>query len=455
MSLFLGSLCHANVRIPSILGSHMVLQQNSQACFWGWANPGEKVRIMADWDSSLHQVTTWGDGRWKINIPTGKAGGPYKVMISGDNAIVLEDVMIGEVWVCSGQSNMELSGDKGLQQSIEEAPHANNQKIRLFFIPRTTATHPEDHSEGCWKVCSPEEMIHFSAIGYFFGKRLQRDLKVPVGLISSSWGGTLAETWTPEEVVMQNKELAEIALQRKPGEWRPVYPGMIYNAMIYPLTPFTIAGVIWYQGESNAGQAASYPTLFSALIKSWREQWKQDFPFYYVQIAPYDYGNNTAGARLREAQTKTLQLVPNTGMVVISDLVTDVHNIHPTNKIDVAERLANLALTKTYGKSGLPCEYPRFASMEKEKDKIRIQFSNAADGLVSRGGAPTEFYIAGSDQQFHPATARIEGSSVVVGSKEVKDPVAVRFGFSNTAIPNLFNKQGLPVDLFRTDDWDK
>lgn len=452
-SLLSCSISRANVRIPSILGSHMVLQQNSEACFWGWANPGEKIKIMVDWDTSLFQTKSSGEGKWQIKIPTGKAGGPYKVFISGNNAIVLDDVMIGEVWVCSGQSNMERSGDQQLAQSIEEAPHANNTKIRLFYIPKTTAAFPQDNCGGSWQVCSPEEMIHFSAIGYFFGKRLQQDLKVPVGLINSNWGGTPAETWTPESKVLENTELAAAAAKQEKNPWWPVKPGLLYNAMIYPITPFPIAGVVWYQGESNTKTAYAYKHLFTTMIESWRQSWGKNFPFYYVQIAPFAYGDDNVGALLREAQTQTLQQVPNTGMVVISDLVDNVHDIHPANKIDVAERLANMALTKTYGKSGLPCEYPRFASMEKEKDKIRIQFSHAADGLVSRGGPPTEFYVAGSDHQFRPANARIEGSSVVVWNKEVKDPEAVRFGFSNTAMPNLFNKQGLPVDLFRTDNW--
>ncbi|HEU4606616.1 MAG TPA: sialate O-acetylesterase, partial [Chitinophagaceae bacterium] len=299
ISLLSCFIARANVRIPSILGSHMVLQQNSQACFWGWANPGEKIKIMVDWDTSLYHTQSSGEGKWQIKIPTGKAGGPYKVFISGNNAIVLEDVMIGEVWVCSGQSNMERSGDQQLQQSIEEAPHANNTKIRFFYIPKTTAAFPQDNCGGSWQVCSPEEMIHFSAIGYFFGKRLQQDLKVPVGLINSNWGGTPAETWTPENKVMENTELAAAAAKQEKNPWWPVKPGLLYNAMIYPITPFPIAGVIWYQGESNTSTAYAYKNLFSTMIESWRQSWGKKFPFYYVQIAPFAYRDDNVGAQLR------------------------------------------------------------------------------------------------------------------------------------------------------------
>ncbi len=443
----------AEIRLPAIIGSHMVLQQKSDVKLWGWCNPGEQVRIKTDWDTTTYKTTGTNGSKWVLQIKTPAAGGPYKITLTGANNIVLEDVMIGEVWVCSGQSNMEWSGDQQLPQSLEEAPKANNNKIRFFYIPKTTADYPQDNCGGSWKVCTPEEMKHFSAIGYFFGKKLQNDLQVPVGLVNSNWGGTPAEVWTPIEVVQKNAVLDSAARKIKEVAYWPSNPGLTYNAMIHPITNFAIGGVIWYQGESNVETYSTYQQLFTAMIGAWREAWKKDFPFYFVQIAPFAYGGNTMnGALLRETQTKSLSY-PNTGMVVISDLVDDIKNIHPKNKIDVATRLANLALAETYGRTDIAYKSPLYQSMKTEKEGIRIYFDNADNGLMSKNGAPTSFFIAGEDHRFLPAIARIDGSTVVVSNKTLKNPVAVRFGFLNESIPNLFNKDGLPVNLFRTDDW--
>jgi len=454
LAMFAGSSCpvSATVRLPAILGSHMVLQQKAPVSFWGWANPAEKIRIMTDWDNTVYDTTADGGGQWQVRVQTPAAGGPYKVIVNGANAIVLEDVMIGEVWVCSGQSNMEWSGDQGVPQSLEEAPRATNTRIRFFSIPKTTADTPQDRSEGSWKVCSPEEMIHFSAVGYFFGKQLNRELGAPVGLIGSNWGGTPAEVWTPRDVVQSDAELRDAAGKLQSFAWWPKDPGKCFNAMIYPLAKFKIAGAIWYQGESNAGTAYAYEKLFRAMISAWRAAWGEEFPFYFVQIAPFAYDKAGIGALLREAQTKSAAH-PNTGMVVVSDLVDDVKNIHPVNKQDVAKRLANWALAKTYGRKGIAYQSPVYQRMAIEGDKIRISFDHAEDGLQVSKGEPTEFFIAGAEQKFMPAKATIEGSQVVVSSDKVSQPGAVRFGFSNTAMPNLFSKAGLPVNLFRTDDW--
>jgi sialate O-acetylesterase len=442
----------AAIRLPSILGSHMVLQRKSDARFWGWANPAEKVSITTDWDATVHEAVADSGGRWNVNVKTPDAGGPYKVTLNGSNGIVLEDVMIGEVWVCSGQSNMEWSGDQSVPQALEEAPNANNPKIRFFHIPKSTSDHPQDNCAGSWKVCTPEEMIHFSAIGYFFGKELQSELKVPVGLISSNWGGTPAEVWAPSEVVQNDSELVAAAGKLQPFAWWPKDPGKCYNAMIHPITPFAIAGAIWYQGESNTGTAGSYEKLFTRMIGAWREAWGREFPFYYVQIAPFAYGQPFVGALLREAQTRSASCA-NTGMVVVSDLVDDIKNIHPVNKRDVARRLANWALAETYGHQGILYRSPVFRSMEVQGSKVRIRFDHVEGGLQARDGEPTEFQIAGADRKFVPARATIEGDEVRVWSPDIAEPVAVRFGFSNTAMPNFFSGAGLPVNLFRTDEW--
>jgi sialate O-acetylesterase len=440
------------IRLPSILGSHMVLQQNSEVKLWGWCSPAEKITIKTNWDTISYHTTGESSAKWFLKIKTPSAGGPYTITIN--ETTVLEDVMIGENWLCSGQSNMEWSGDQGLKQSLEEAPNANNKNIRFFYIPKSTSDFPQENCEGKWKVCTPEEMKHFSAIGYFFGKKLQQALNIPVGLINSNWGGTPAEVWTPTQLVENDPELKAAFQKLTPAAWWPIQPGYTYNAMINPITNFEISGAIWYQGESNTLTYSTYKKLMTTMISSWRKAWQKDFPFYFVQIAPFSgYGNNNICALLRETQTNCLS-IPKTGMVVVSDLVDNLSNIHPINKIEVATRLSNLALSDHYGKTGLTYKFPMYKAMKTEKGKIRIGFENAGNGLIAKDKIISEIYLAGEDRQFQPATAQIEGNSLIVWNKSIKAPVAVRFGFSNTAIPNLFSKEGLPVNLFRTDNWE-
>ncbi|HEV7331588.1 MAG TPA: sialate O-acetylesterase [Flavisolibacter sp.] len=443
----------ADVRLPAIIGNHMVLQQSANVTLWGWCEPGEKISIKAGWDTTTYATTGTSGAAWKLSLPTPKAGGPYTITIKGNNTIIIDDVLVGEVWLCSGQSNMEMNMGWGLPYE-KEAAEATGKNIRFFHVPRTTATYPQDDVKARWVVCTPEEMKKFSAVGYFFGKDISEKLNVPVGLIGSSWGGTPAEVWTPDAVVLQDEVLKMAAGKLKPSNGWPINPGATYNAMIYPLQNFSIAGSIWYQGESNTGTWDTYQPLLTKMIDAWQKGFQKDFPFYLVQIAPYaGYGDFPSSALLREQQTKIVNY-PNTGMVVIHDLVDNINDIHPKMKKEVGQRLAALALTKTYGVGGLSADYPQYDSMAIEKDKIRITFANAEGGLMAKSGEPTAFYIAGEDQVFYPAKAVIKGSSVVVSSKEVKKPVAVRFGFSNAAMPNLFSKKGLPVNIFRTDNWE-
>lgn len=441
----------AEVRLPAILGSHMVLQQKSEVNLWGWCAPAEKIIIKASWDTTRYITNGTSGAKWSLKIKTPAAGGPFTITIN--EKTTLEDVMVGEVWVCSGQSNMEWSGTQKLKQSLEEAPNANNAKIRFFYVPKATSDFPQEDICAGWKVCSPEEMSRFSAIGYFFGKKLQKDLGIPVGLINTNWGGTPAEVWTPKAVIEQDADLKNASLKLKPAAGWPITPGSVYAAMIAPLTNFKIAGAIWYQGESNTQNYNTYGRLMSRMIGAWRDAWGFTFPFYYVQIAPFAYGNYNIGALLREQQTNSLS-ISRTGMVVIHDLVDDVNNIHPVKKIEVAERLANLALSDNYGVKGLIYKYPMYRGMIIEKNRIRILFDNLDSGLMATAKDLNEFYIAGADQKFLFASARIEGKTVIVWNKAVKEPVAVRFGFSNTSIPNLFSKEGMPVNLFRTDNWE-
>ena len=443
-----------NIRLPSVIASNMVLQQQSNVALWGWADPGEKIVISVSWNNAIDSVVATGDANWKIKINTPAAGGPYTITLKGNSTIFLDNIMIGEVCVCSGQSNMEWSSNQNLQQIIEEMPNSNNNNIRLFHVPKSTSAHPQDNLAGEWKVCSAESLKGFSAVGYFFGKKLQHDLNIPIGLINASWGGTPAEVWTPADEVYKDEELKKAAALQNKSQWWPVMPGLTYNAMISPLTNFTIGGAIWYQGESNTSTFASYNKLFTTMIGTWRKAWQKNFPFYYVQIAPFQYANKNIGTLLQEQQTKTLSY-PNTGMVVITDLVDNIKDIHPKNKIDVANRLANLALAETYKQHIIAYKSPLFKNIEINKNKAVLFFDNAPNGLMIKDGSKaTEFYISGEDKNFLPADVKIEKDRIIVSNKQIQNPVAVRFAFSNTAMANLFSKEGLPVSPFRTDNWE-
>jgi len=451
--LFLSSQTFAQLRLPAIIGDHMVLQQNSTVKLWGWAGPSEEIMVKVSWDDAVHKTTAGNGGRWELSFKTPAAGGPHTITVKGRNeSLTISDVLTGEVWVCSGQSNMEWSGSQQLPQSLEEAPNATNTAIRFFYIPKTTSETPQDDVRAKWVVCSPPEMLKFSAIGYFFGEKINQVKGYPMGLINANWGGTAAEPWTPEEVVLQDPQLKDAASKLKPKAGWPEAPGLTYNAMIHPILRYDIAGVLWYQGESNVGTHATYASLFTRMIDAWRKGWGKAFPFYFVQIAPYDYGSdNVNGALLREQQTMASSF-PRTGMVVISDLVDTVSDIHPRKKREVAMRLADLALADTYGMQGLNWKTPSYDGMTIEKDRIRVRFRDVGSGLMVKGPAPTGFYIAGADGRFVPASAKLEkDNSVLVWSKEVKEPRQVRFGFTNTDMPNLFSREGLPVNLFRSD----
>ncbi len=443
----------AEVTLPAIFGDHMVLQQKSKVKIWGWCDPGEKIKIKTGWSTGTDSTTGTSDGKWMAEVKTPKAGGPYFLNVYGSNAIEIKDVLVGEVWLCSGQSNMEMSYGWGVKQYDVDVQNATNEQIRFFHVKRQSAQYPQDDLRGEWMICSPEALKTFSLAGYFFGKKLQNTMRFPVGLIESAWGGTPAETWTPAEAIDADPVLEKAAADMKEVPWGPVKKGLLYNAMIYPLTNFEIAGAIWYQGEANVGEASIYQNLFSTMIKSWREAWDETIPFYFVQIAPYaGYGKNISSAMLQEAQTKTTSL-PKTGMVVVNDLVSDVNEIHPKDKKEVGLRLADYALAEVYDKKIPSYKSPVYRAMQVEKGKVLLRFDHAQDGLTSKGD-PTHFFVAGPDKVFKPAQAKISGSNVVVWNDEITNPVAVRYGFSSGAMPNVFSNTGLPVNTFRTDQWD-
>ena len=442
----------ANVSLPAIFNDHMVLQQNAEVKLWGWANPSEEVTITTGWDQKSYTTKGSPNAEWSVIVSTPAAGGPYVITVKGYNTIEFKDVMLGEVWFCSGQSNMEMSANWGIENGDEEVKNADHPNIRFFTAEHRSADAPQIDLKGKWQVSTPETMKSFSAVAYFFGRQLQQALGVPIGLINSSWGGTPAEIWVNKKVIAEDSLLNATAKTITEVPWGPVKPGKAYNTMVAPIIPYRIAGALWYQGESNTFSPATYSHILPALIKSWRKEWGYDFPFYYVQIAPYKYGRPMEGAVLRDAQRRSLT-TPKTGMVVVSDIGNN-DDIHPKNKLDVGIRLANWALTQTYDKQGLPVSGPLYKKMEVEGKKARIYFDYADKGLVAKGGKLTGFEIAGEDKQFVPAQAKIDGNTVVVWSKSVKEPAAVRFEFTNTVEPQLFNKEGLPASTFRTDNWE-
>lgn len=445
---------NAQVRLPSLIAGNMVLQQQSEATIWGWAAPGEAVSVNGSWSTDTVKAVADGQAHWQLKLKTPAAGGPYTVTIKASNTIRLNDVLIGEVWICAGQSNMEWSASRGIKDAQEELSHADNNKIRFFTVAKNGAAAEQQSCDGDWKICNAQSLNTFSAVGYFYGKRLQQNLNVPVGLINITWEGTAAESWTPDSLVENQPQIAAHTYQTRAPDFAkwPTATGVIYNGMVYPVKNVTVAGVIWYQGESNAGYPQTYGRLFKMMIESWRSLFKKELPFYYVQIAPFkNYGAQDTAYLVREQQVKSLA-IPNTGMVVTTDLAGDGTQIHPPYKAEVGKRLANYALAETYHRAGVAYKSPLYKKMEIRGNTIVVYFDNAEKGLKCKGDSLTEFTIAGADHHFYSAKARIDKNTVIVYAKEVPKPTTVRFAFSNGPLPNLFGKEGLPVSPFRTDD---
>lgn len=450
----------AEIKLPSIFSDNMVLQREKPVPVWGWDDPSTEVTVVLDDDKAT--ATADEDGRWLVKLPAQKAGGPVSVTVEGTNSVTLKNVLIGEVWLCSGQSNMEwpVAKAKNAEQEIAAADHP---RLRHIKIPHVPAAEPQrDVPSKGWEVCAPETVSSFTAVGYFFGRHLQKELDVPIGLIGSNWGGTRIEPWTPPTGFKQVPALKDFADKLdefptvKDGKVNHQSPLALYNGMIHPLVPYAIRGAIWYQGESNNGEGMLYHEKMKALIAGWRSVWDdQDMPFYYVQLAPFNYtrkGDPTALPGIWEAQLETLA-VPHTGMAVTVD-IGNTSDIHPRNKQDVGKRLGLWALAKTYGHEDLVYSGPLYKSMEVVDGKIRVAFDHVDGGLVSRDGEPlTHFKIAGEDKEFVDATAKIDGDTVLVSAEDVDHPVAVRYAWHEEAEPNLANQAGLPASPFRTDNW--
>ncbi len=462
----------AEVRLPNIFGNSMVLQRELPVPVWGWAESGQEVTVTLGGQTKKAKADQ--DGRWQVKLDALKANAEGQTLkVAGGNTIELKDILVGEVWICSGQSNMEWSVANSLNAQ-EEISAANHPQIRLFNVPgHTTAPLPQDNCPGAWQLCQPNTARGFSAVGYFFGRRLQQELKVPIGLVGSNWGGTRIEPWTSPAGFRSVPELKAIADKVDAYDEKTKVgggsPSAIYNAMIHPLAPFAMRGAIWYQGESNGGEGESYYHKTRALVNGWRKLFNPDLAFYWVQLADFQKPNdNPAGgdgwAKIREAQRKALG-IKHTGMAVITDIGA-ANDIHPRNKQDVGWRLSQWALHQTYGmKDVVPCG-PLYKSHKVEGGSIRITFDHVGGGLIvgkKEGLKPTKevkdgklarFAIAGADKKWHWAEAAISGGEVVLKSAEVANPVAVRYAYTmNPAGANLYNNEGIPASPFRTDDW--
>jgi sialate O-acetylesterase len=446
--------------LPSFFSDNMVLQQNAEVSVWGKDDPGTNIKISASWGEET-EVISDRDGRWKTKISTPGAGGPYSMTIKGSEVIVLNDVLTGEVWLCSGQSNMEMPvkgyGNQPITGSNETILQSENAALRVFQIGKNPSAVPLDDIEGKWHAASPAATPDFSATAYFFGELVQEMLGVPVGLIVTSWGGSKAEAWMDRESLNPFDDIA--IPDEVPDQGENQAATILYNGMLHPFIDYHIKGVIWYQGESNRHEATRYRTLFPALIESWRAHWKLgNFPFYFVQISPYGYNSSGetkhATALLREAQLHAMQHVENTGMVVTAD-IGDCECIHPADKKTVGRRLAYWALAETYGFEGISYRSPVYRSMEQTGDgKIKVSFDHAPNGLTSFRKPLAGFEIAGDDRIFYPAQAVINRDrTVAIWNEEVSNPTAVRYAFGDCVEGTLFNIAGLPASPFRTDDW--
>lgn len=448
----------AEITLPAIFGNHMILQQKSNAAIWGKASPGNIVDIETSWDNRSYNTRADVDGNWKIEVKTPSAGGPYDINISDGELLKLSNVLIGEVWVVSGQSNMAMPM-KGYRNepvigSNEAIATSHNDYLRLFTVSRDKSLIPLDDVTGQWLECIPDNVSEFSATAYFFGKMIYETLGVPVGLINSSWGGTRIEPWISENGI---KEFEQVSLPDKnqTEDFSPQTPTVLFNAMIKPLTDFSIKGALWYQGESNRNEPELYAELMPGLIENWRAEWKIDeLPFYYVQIAPFDYGTTGLNsALLREAQLKASTILPNTGMASLMD-AGEKDCIHPADKKSAGERLAYLALAKTYNKGGFEYSGPVLKNMTVEGKMVKLTFDHAKNGLTAFGKELVNFKIAGENKRFYKADAHITREGIILYAPRVTNPVAVRYAFDDFVIGELYNTEGLPASSFRTDNWE-
>lgn len=446
------STAQAGVKPNNLFTDGAVLQRGVKVPVWGTGRPGEKVTV--EFQGQEVSTTADKDGTWRVELAPMEAGGPSELSIHGDYEVEIKDVLVGEVWICSGQSNMQWSVKASADPEATIAS-AGDPKLHLFTVPRAPADQPLKEVVSRWEPCTKETVPEFSAVAYAFGRELRKALGVPVGLINTSYGGTPAEAWTSRPVLESNEAFKSIL--DNPGKG-PHAPAGLYNAMIAPLVPYAIQGAIWYQGESNASRAAQYRTLFPAMIKTWRDAWGQgEFPFLFVQLAPFmaikSEPSESHWAELREAQLMTLSASPRTGMAVITDL-GDEKDIHPKQKQPVGARLA-LAARALAHKEDIVYSGPIFKEMKVEDGKAALTFSHLGGGLMAKVGDLKGFTVAGPDGKFVNAKAEIQGDKVIVSAEGISEPKAVRFGWADYPVVNLYNEEGLPASPFRTDQPEK
>lgn len=452
----------AKVVLPKIFASGMVMQQQTDANLWGEAKADATVKIATSWNKKTVSVKAGNDGKWTAKIQTPAAGGPYSITFNDGEKTVIDNILVGELWICSGQSNMEMpmKGFKNqpVENAVEDILHSGDSKMRLFTVKRTSLFQPATDVVGEWKEASPEAVRNFSATAYYFGRELRQMLNVPVGLIVTSWGGSSCEAWMNRDWLKAFPQI-ELPASQETIKSKNRTATVLYNGMLHPLVGISMRGVIWYQGEENVSRSGYYADLFSRMIKGWREEWKEgDFPFYFCQIAPYDYNiigwGQYNSAFLREQQAKAEKMNKNVGMACLMDAGLE-YGIHPRKKQLAGMRLALLALDKTYGIKGITSETARYKDVEFKGDTAVITFERAGMWVYGKNGLKSDlFEVAGEDRVFHPAKAWIERSKLYVKCDEVKKPVAVRYAFKDWADGDLFC-DGLPVSSFRTDNWDK
>lgn len=453
-------LVQAEVKLPAIFSDNMVLQQNSSVAIWGWATPGSTVRVLGSWNNKSYTAKADNDGKWKVKIQTPAAGfTPYRLAVTQGNTISLQNVLIGEVWFCSGQSNMEMPMKGFTGQPIEGGPEAinasKNPNIRMFTVSRVSELYPQEDCKGTWEEASPATTPNFSATAYYFGRMLNSTLNVPVGLIHSSWGGSRIEAWMDADML---KEIPEKKIPQKKEDITIVNgtPTVLFNGMVKPVLGYGIRGAIWYQGESNRGEPELYVKMFDKMVRGWRTLWEVgEFPFYYCQIAPYNYGpSNTVSGLIREAQEKGMTTTPNTGMAVLMD-ANSFSCIHPPKKKDAGERMALWALAGTYGMTGIEYKSPKVVNVEITGRLVTLTTDAPNNpGLTSYGKEIKGFMVAGEDKRFYNGIAGVSGNKIYVFSTSVAKPVAVRYCFDDTIDSEIFTVgAGLPISSFRTDDW--
>lgn len=459
-------ILEAKVLLPEIIGDNMVLQQQSSAKLWGKAKAGATVTITPSWSGKKIKVKADKDGNWIASVQTPEASyTEHSIVISDGEELKISNILVGEVWFCGGQSNMEMPLNGfwhcPIEGSNEEIATAGRRKgIRLVKIPKTGTLSPSETVEGKWQESNPQTARLFSATAWYFARMLNEALDVPVGLLSCNWGGTRVESWLPEEIVRGYSDIdydTECCKKEKTW-WHHSNVTIMYNGMYYPIRNYTVRGFIWYQGESNVGKHETYADRFKTLVNIWRENQGCESPVYFVELAPWLYGGDgTSGARFREMQHRLAEEIPNSGVICTNDLVypDEDTQIHPRNKKDIGNRLAFLALNRTYGQNGIECRYPVYKSMKVNGDTVEVFFDNAEDGFSPWKGLEG-FEVAGEDRVFHKAEARVKTSqkSVLVRSDKVAVPVAVRYCFRDFQIGNLRSGRDLPVMPFRSDNWE-